>query len=1169
MWRSSSSKAIKSTLGNRGWVSLKKGDCPICQGRKKGCSQSADSNLVNCRDVSNNPPGWILQKVSSIGFGLWRSESSTNQNLSAFPNKEEYLKAKKQQQAEAERLERSRVAALLSPSDRQQEIEKLLSQLPLIEADRQSLLAKGLTEGQIDKGGFKSLTRKWQKLSEPINPRLPGVQVNGKGLNNASPGIICPIRSLDGRYLSLRQYNPHHKELGVGKYVYLSSSGRGVTIKDENGELPIALRFPDSYSGMTRIGLCEGLEIKSLLACERLGIPIIAAPGHNLAGSPIALKQAIAQAQAAVGDSAIITIYGDAGAVKNKAVYNDYLKAAKLLTSWGLQVEFAWWGQIEKTVGDIDEIDLAAAEIKYISPASFEQIGEEFLGDRKSIYQELLAQFKGANKRLKRGFDRYFKKGDTPPKKLIYRANVALPSPDEYAEQAPPKIVFKKGDRHKLLADLLEAGWDKVLDRSFMGLGKSHDMGLLANQDESSKVWYLDLNHRNPSVETVENNFDDLPVRHGGLVEDSSRTTPGGQPFQKWAQPGQNADTAALCENAHLFTQLYQKGYQIDDFEGTPKTDEDGENGGANTTTLNPICSKCRFAGSCAISIGEGYGFRFARRKALENPRIRASIDSLPNGSDYSYGNDIAVIEEASQVLKSSKSISAKVGDIDTQLRKLEQFPQLHLLLKPALHKLIPYLEGRERMSRYGLNHQEIVNILGAPPENLEEAIEVVAEENPLIQELVIQADRVQGWGREWKNSQKTANWYLAKEAQQMTAANIDSLPSNFLIHLLLVWGGFAPGALRVDSFRKLSVTIANRRHAEILQQMKATVMLDATGDKDYLAQILGVNTNSIIEIEQELLPLDNFTAVNVHMEGMASNRLSPTCVGRIQKLTSTLKSQHQDLPVLGLKNYGDQIELDGYWFADHRGSNAFKGKRAIAAFGKPMINIGAAEDDYLTLYGSLDGFEAHYQRMIDAEITQFIGRPRAHLFPDEQFVIYLIGDHQLEHLAKYGISVTECEAFEIDASAGSAKQVSQRKMLKAIAGLYNNGEKVNMEKVAAEAGLSPCYIKRLAQGLGGMVALKKWVLNLYDSYRSCTQKFDLDFLLDQQKIKSWMGLNPAEAMREFVQAVEAFGWQDFQLYLQNYSMGNQARMWTWLLPLIFSESEILQLQREIFPPPE
>ncbi len=54
--------------------------------------------------------------------------------------------------------------------------------------------------------------------------------------------------------------------------------------------------------------------------------------------------------------------------------------------------------------------------------------------------------------------------------------------------------------------------------------------------------------------------------------------------------------------------------------------------------------------------------------------------------------------------------------------------------------------------------------------------------------------------------------------------------------------------------------------------------MLDATGNKQLLAKRLGIEANSIIEIEQELPNLSNLTVVNVSMSGMSSNQWSPNC---------------------------------------------------------------------------------------------------------------------------------------------------------------------------------------------------------------------------------------------------------------------------------------------------
>ena len=92
---------------------------------------------------------------------------------------------------------------------------------------------------------------------------------------------------------------------------------------------------------------------------------------------------------------------------------------------------------------------------------------------------------------------------------------------------------------------------------------------------------------------------------------------------------------------------------------------------------------------------------------------------------------------------------------------------------------------------------------------------------------------------------------------------------------------------------------------------------------------------------------------------------------------------------------------------------------------------------------------------------------------------------------------------------------------------------------------------QEIGSGIRRMMALKKWVQSLYSSYRNSIQKIDLDFLLSQTKIQRWLGINPIEAAGEMLQIIESNGWQEFQLYLSNFGMSTQAKMWAILLPLI------------------
>ena len=113
---------------------------------------------------------------------------------------------------------------------------------------------------------------------------------------------------------------------------------------------------------------------------------------------------------------------------------------------------------------------------------------------------------------------------------------------------------------------------------------------------------------------------------------------------------------------------------------------------------------------------------------------------------------------------------------------------------------------------------------------------------------------------------------------------------------------------------------------------------------------------------------------------------------------------------------------------------------------------------------------------------------------------------------------------------------------------------KITCAILAAETGLSIDYIKKLVAEIGGMMAFKKWVLSLYNSYRSSTRFSTPDFLLNQSRIKTWMGLDKTAATKEVLKALNNYGWRDFQQYLDQFSIEIQAEIWAILLPLILPD---------------
>jgi hypothetical protein len=65
----------------------------------------------------------------------------------------------------------------------------------------------------------------------------------------------------------------------------------------------------------------------------------------------------------------------DAGSLINKQVMSRWQQVTTLLEKWGYQVKFAWWGQVDKSQPDIDELDDFSV-IRYISPDEFFGMGE-------------------------------------------------------------------------------------------------------------------------------------------------------------------------------------------------------------------------------------------------------------------------------------------------------------------------------------------------------------------------------------------------------------------------------------------------------------------------------------------------------------------------------------------------------------------------------------------------------------------------------------------------------------------------------------------------------------------------------------------------------------------------------------------------------------------------
>jgi hypothetical protein len=1070
---------------------LLKRNCPICNGDRKDCRQNKPSGIIHCRgDLSIVPPGWKALGQDKWGFEMY-IESSNQKSPEAWQERQQEQQA--QRQREKEELRRG----ALSEADRDQAIRRIHRHFGLSSKHRQNLRDRGLCDAHIDRLPYFSF-HPGQEVPQFTPANLPGVRRGKLALKES--GFACPIPDINGQFTG---WQNRFDDTENGKYRWPSGEKSSHL---PNGELPIGVYRPDNGVSRRAIGHSEGF-IKADVIAQLWGLPTLGAASANFAASP---EQWRAYLDKLSGElwTRIIYWFADAGSVSNPHVTGQYLKSWEKLAEWGYEIQVVWWEQLEKAAGDADEISQEVrASARLISTDEYLAIAREHGGIRESSdttsSQELDRSIDRDQWELRFGVGRWLgqtikgllKEAKGFGKKTVTRRKPSvpglirypqdqLPRPEDYEGRELPRIIFKKGKRLEVLAQLKALGWKFVCDKSFTGSGKSHDAGVLSpDPDRAGKIWYFDLNHTNPSTQTIEE-MANMPPRHNGMVAIKGKFTPKGNPHLKWAKEDEVAMIPSLCHNADLFVKLKSKGWDVDSEQDYVST------GTGESVTRNPICKQCRFSYKCHQEEGEGYGYLAARREVMEVRRIRASLDSAPNpkgAKKYEYSPDIAFVEEASRYIRGTQSLTAWGSELAQLWQYVERVaPEAFVALQPIRFALQDALNGDfdciDKGKNRGADHETLLNKLPRPDAiaNLPNLIQQVREAMPTIQDVVEEPDSVTGLGGAYRKIGQFARDIMKSQAARQTQQNIEALPPNVLIDALETWAGVKKGSLRV-AHKQLQVTVPESRHADILAACGFVVLLDATPNTQYLEEILG---DRILQIEQERAPLSNLTVINVNMKGMGSNQISEACKKRQLALLAWITQKHQQVKVLANKS-DSHLPLDGWWFNDNRGSNAFKGVEALAAFNMPRPNLGVIQDEYRALFGSLDGFEDYYQGLVEAEIVQVIGRPRVHLYPEEQFTLYLISTNQeLSYLNDLGCRVQDKEAFDLTPLAGTPDQITRWKILQAVGQLQDQRQKITQEALATLIGKSQGLISKIAKEFGDWKAFKKLLLALIGLYR-------------------------------------------------------------------------------------
>lgn len=321
-------------------TSVRIGACPICENVTGDC-RILDGDLVLCQKIHEeieHPDYKYLKQNEGQSAGVWGIFAP--RETEKLSNEEYNRKKLKLQHERQERLESQAQEYLagLTRQERDANIRRLSRSLGLKTRHREQLRSRGLTDEQIDKGLFFSISPNYP-VPLTISEKLAGIKWKGerKVLAASKSGIACVAFDYQGLAIGfqLRDENA----TANNKYLWAKSV---FSSHLQTGEMPIT-----QHGSANWVLLTEGI-LKSYIAHCRLGVPVLGASNGGFNGSPL-------QFRASLGTNRIIAIALDGGDAFNHHVLSRW---ENFINShpYPYDIYFAWWGQWQKTDPDIDEL---------------------------------------------------------------------------------------------------------------------------------------------------------------------------------------------------------------------------------------------------------------------------------------------------------------------------------------------------------------------------------------------------------------------------------------------------------------------------------------------------------------------------------------------------------------------------------------------------------------------------------------------------------------------------------------------------------------------------------------------------------------------------------------------------------------------------------------------
>jgi hypothetical protein len=1174
--------------------------CLICGTEKSKCGWKADDpNFLFCmsiHDAINGPPGWKF--IGDTDNGQWGMfVPDTEREYS-----EEERAAYKQRQQQLKLNQRSSHAKSLSEAERHHQHTKLIDQLSLHPHHRLDLIRRGLSEELIRVGKFRSID-KFQKLDFEVSHNLAGVNISGWSLTNNSAGYIVPIWNEHSQIIGYQIRNDANSD-DVPKYLWANSKPnlrrrKGASSHLQNGELPLTFCVPAGFTLETNpiskklsscINLSEGM-LKAYILAQLRELLVIGAAGGNFTASPETLKRYLEAASTMLDGTKQVVLWADAAAIANRQIMLQYRRTYQLLKSWGYTLQIAWWGQIDKNCKDGDEY---LGEYELLTWAQFEGMSRHPNRFWDSVKQEL-----GKIKKcLRRTPPTPTFSPELPKKqnKLEYVPGF-LPSYGEYVEMGCPKITYKNDERVSIWKEAVSKGWSYTLDGSVPGVGKSHTAGTLtAALMGMWQLMYLAADHRNPTTSTIENNFVDVPPRFYQMVLDKTRLTPNNKPFRVHPTGNINKDDIVKgnCARADVFAEARRKNLDLE-------------------SSQNVICQGCLLRKLCTGGVGASgdyYGYLSERVEALKHPQVRLHPDSTPLPENYNYSQVGGIWDEVSKLMRSTKKIEVRMSDF---LQTAGQHSVTHsgfgnypsnsplTVVYNVLQELFNLKQSD--LPRYGLSDNDILSKLGFAPDTVAEVIgEIVENLSPDLDFLTESSDTIDTSELSHSDKKVTGklNKLLRNEHNQETQKKLKSLPLNWLVPMLEIWGGYVPGCFTYKN-GVFTIHQFDSRHRDLARAFAFNIFLDGTISVDTLSLILGVPKEHILHIETETPDYSNLEIKHIlDMGNLGRDRRDSQ-----QVRVDILREKIVEFEV-AKGNLADSVKVierkafaregDGYHFRDSRGINRFSNAKALISIGVPCANIGDMSAEYSLLMkdkrmrSKLSANSALFmlnlvyhlptvdvvslipecgytvQDFIDsstiAEILQEIGRLRSHLRPDESLTFYFVGDYDLSPvLAELpGVKYTLTEAIEVSPMCAAGEERTTLMVMNAVGNLISRGViapkqrevKAELKAHSPVGKVKQGRISQLMKHFGGWRAAVKLIRNTLAAVTSRGYKPSTEnsFYDEQWIISTYLPLiasiaitDPVEAVKELVDIALVHGWAKFKEFLAQIEHGLQQQL--------------------------